>query len=111
MNKWLIRTKSMHILGPISKEKVQELYKNGSLKADDELCCGNGYWFFVREKDHIDKYVLGNSIQPFNPICDAKDVCSVQSQVEQTKVVNLQSTDLKMPSAEDLEYPDFDDHK
>ncbi len=78
MNKnWLIRTKSNHILGPVSKDKVIELYKNGSIKGDDEVCSGNGYWFFIREKDLIEKYLLGINVQPFNPISEAKDVLTV----------------------------------
>jgi hypothetical protein len=71
---WLIRTKSNHILGPVSKEKVLELYKNGSIKQDDEVCSGNGFWFFVREDDLVTKYLLGNEDQGFNPISEAKDV-------------------------------------
>ena len=71
---WLIRTKSNHILGPVSKEKVLELYQNGSIKQDDEICSGNGYWFFIRENDLVEKYLLGNSHQSFNPISEAKDV-------------------------------------
>lgn len=71
---WLIRTKSNHILGPVSKEKVQELYKNGSIKADDEVCSGNGYWFFIREDDLVARYLIGDEPQGFNPISEAKDV-------------------------------------
>jgi hypothetical protein len=71
---WLIRTKSNHILGPVSKEKVLELYQNGSIKQDDEICSGNGYWFFIRENDLVEKYLLGNDHQSFNPISEAKDV-------------------------------------
>ena len=71
---WLIRTKSNHILGPVSKEKVLELYQNGSIKQDDEICSGNGYWFFIRENELVDKYLLGNTSQSFNPISEAKDV-------------------------------------
>jgi hypothetical protein len=71
---WLIRTKSNHILGPVSKEKVNELYQNGSIKQDDEICSGNGYWFFIRESDLVERYLLGNSTQTFNPISEAKDV-------------------------------------
>ena len=71
---WLIRTKSNHILGPVSKEKVQELYQNGSIKADDEICSENGYWFFIRESDLVNKYLLGTNSQSFNPISEAKDV-------------------------------------
>ncbi len=71
---WLIRTKSNHILGPVSKEKVQELYKNGSIKPDDEVCSGNGYWFFIREDEMVERFLTGNEIQGFNPISEAKDV-------------------------------------
>ena len=71
---WLIRTKSNHILGPISKEKVLDLYTNGSIKQDDEVCCGNGYWFFIRESALVEKYLVGRSSQSFNPVSEAKDV-------------------------------------
>lgn len=73
---WLIRTKTNHILGPISKEKVIELFQNGSIKADDEVCSGNGFWFFIREDDMVKKYLLGKEIQGFNPVSEAKDVLS-----------------------------------
>jgi hypothetical protein len=71
---WLIRTKSNHILGPVSKEKVLELYNNGSIKPDDEICSGNGYWFFIRETEMVDRFLLGSDSQGFNPISEAKDV-------------------------------------
>ena len=75
MNKnWLIRTKSNHILGPVSKDKVLELYKNGSIRGEDEICSGNGYWFFIREKELVEKYLTGNKQQTFNPISEAKDI-------------------------------------
>lgn len=71
---WLIRTKSNHILGPVSKEKVVELFKNKTIKGDDEICSGNGYWFFIREEELINRFLLGNEPQGFNPISEAKDV-------------------------------------
>jgi len=71
---WLIRTKSNHILGPISKEKVLDLYKNGSIKADDEICSGNGFWFYIREEELVKRYLLGEEPQGFNPISEAKDI-------------------------------------
>jgi hypothetical protein len=71
---WLIRTKSNHILGPVSKEKVLELYHNGSIRQEDEICSGNGYWFYLREKDQLERYLLGNQKQSFNPISEARDV-------------------------------------
>ena len=78
---WLIRTKSNHILGPVSKEKVQELYQNGSIKPDDEICSGNGYWFFIRESDLVNKYLMGTQSQSFNPISEAKDVLTTKNLV------------------------------
>jgi hypothetical protein len=71
---WLIRTRSNHILGPISKEKVLELYNNGSIKSDDEVCSGNGYWFYLREDDLVQRFLLGDENQSFNPISEAKNV-------------------------------------
>lgn len=71
---WLIRTKSNHILGPVSKEKVLELYHNGSIRQEDEICSGNGYWFYLREKEQVDRYLLGAQRQSFNPISEARDV-------------------------------------
>lgn len=71
---WLIRTKSNHILGPISKEKVLELLQNGSIKPDDEVCSGNGFWFFIREDDMVARFLLGRELQTFNPISEAKDI-------------------------------------
>jgi hypothetical protein len=71
---WLIRTKSNHILGPVSKEKVLELYHNGSIRQEDEICSGNGYWFYVREKDQLERYLIGSQKQSFNPISEARDV-------------------------------------
>ncbi len=71
---WLIRTKSNHILGPISKDKVLELLQNGSIKADDEVCSGNGFWFFIREDDMVARFLMGREQQLFNPISEAKDV-------------------------------------
>lgn len=77
---WLIRTKSNHILGPVSKEKVLELFKNGSLKANDEICTGNGFWFFIREEDMVERYLIGNAKQPFNPLSEAKNVLTLKEE-------------------------------
>jgi hypothetical protein len=76
---WLIRTKSNHILGPVSKEKVIELYHNGSVRPEDEICSGNGFWFFLREKDQVEDYLLGNKKQSFNPMSEGIDVLTAPS--------------------------------
>lgn len=68
---WLIRTKSNNIFGPVSKKKVLELLDNGSIKNDDEICSGNGFWFFIREKDLIEKYLIEEVEQGFNPVSEA----------------------------------------
>lgn len=73
---WLIRTKNNHILGPVSKQKIQELLDNGSIKGDDEICCGNGYWIYVREEDLIERYVHNDESQGFNPVQEAES-CDV----------------------------------
>jgi len=82
---WLIRTKSNHILGPVSKEKVQDLYRNGSIKPDDEICSGNGFWFFLREDEMVSRYLLGEEQQGFNPVSEAKDVLYVPVQILSTE--------------------------
>ena len=73
MNKnWLIRTNQKKILGPVTKEKILEFIEKGSLNSEDEICCGNGYWFYVKEKKLIFKYLTSGEIQGFNPITEAK---------------------------------------
>lgn len=79
---WLIRTKSNHILGPVSKEKILELITNGSIRPDDEICSGNGYWFFMREQDLVDEYLHGGKKQSFNPISEARDVLTAENPVK-----------------------------
>lgn len=117
MNKnWLIRTKNNHILGPISKEKVKELITNGSIKGDDEVCSGNGYWLYVRETELVSKYILENNEQSFNPVQEAKttlarsiEVSSDEDQLpcdDDLEFPELSSDDQSYPSSDDLSYPD-----
>lgn len=114
LKNWLIRTKSNHILGPISKAKACELYKNGSIKPDDELCSGNGYWFFIKESDLIDRYLLGEEVQPYNPISEAQDLAAQSSSVSHSapKVEHKDdhhADEIKMPTEDDLAFPDMGD--
>lgn len=125
---WLIRTKNRQILGPATKEKVIELLEKGSLAQEDELACGNGYWFWIREKDLIDKYLYGDLPQSFNPISEAQDVLTAKSSadgitasmtaepVKKAEPVAAEqpegdvlpgSDDLAYPDEEDLGYPDM----
>ncbi|MCE3011729.1 MAG: hypothetical protein LW878_01570 [Proteobacteria bacterium] len=105
---WLIRTKSNHILGPVSKEKIIELYQNGSIRPEDEVCSGNGYWFFMREKELVESYILGSKKQSFNPISEARDVLTadrqntdsiMEAQTEHTLVGKLDLSSLREPPA------------
>lgn len=94
---WLIRTKSNHILGPISKDKVLELLQNGSIKADDEVCSGNGFWFFIREDDMVARFLLGREQQMFNPISEAKDVLTFppRGQVQEEDITRVGGFNIK----------------
>ncbi len=96
---WIIRTRSLQILGPVSKEKIIELIDGGTLSEEDEICQGNGYWFFVSEKDLIEKYLRNNEPSEFNPISEA---------IESERLVfqaPLKNNDPIIPENEDLEYP------
>lgn len=71
MKNWLIRTKTNFILGPVSREKLLELIESGSLTDEDELCSGNGYWFYFREKKLLEHYLIENNTQGYNPVSEA----------------------------------------
>ena len=71
MKNWLIRTKTNYILGPVSREKLIELIDTGSLTDEDEICSGNGFWFYFREKDLLNHYLINGQKQEFNPVSEA----------------------------------------
>ncbi len=117
---WLIRTKNKQILGPATKEKVIELIEKGSLTPDDEIACGNGYWFWVRERDLLEKYLYGDLPQTFNPISEAQDVltakttpdgitASVMDSPQKAKQKASEPESNQLPGDDDLAYPDDDD--
>ena len=108
---WLIRTHQNQILGPVSKERVVEFIKKGNLTSDDEICSGNGYWFQVKEKELVEKYVYGGGLQPFNPISEAKSVFSeedmdekLNEDIEEVLVKTQQNT--AYPDNSDLDFPE-----
>ncbi|OIQ19122.1 MAG: hypothetical protein BM556_07505 [Bacteriovorax sp. MedPE-SWde] len=108
-NNWLIRTKQNKILGPVTKEKVIELLNSGSLTDEDEVCSGNGYWFWVKEKDLVQKYLHDNQKQTFNPVAEAfTSLANAQVEpVTPESILNLKdtahSTEVnKAPSASDI---------
>ena len=97
---WLIRTKANQILGPVSLKKIKELVEKGSLKADDEVSCGDGYWFFIREEELVEKYIKNEILQGFNPVSEADSVL--------TALENITSEeDIMIPDEDDLEFPDL----
>lgn len=123
MNKnWLIRTKNLQILGPVSKEKVKEFISLGKLTSDDEIGSGNGYWFFVSEQELLQKYIYGDLPQTFNPVAEAESIVSIKKDhtasmagvftaTDPESSINLntlQKDEVHVPSNDDLEYPDMD---
>ncbi|MBD65747.1 MAG: hypothetical protein CME62_11105 [Halobacteriovoraceae bacterium] len=121
MNKeWLIRTKNNHILGPVSKQKVKQLISNGSIKGDDEVCSGNGYWIYIKEQDLVAKYIFGEEKQNFNPVQEMEPVLAHLSPAEedlaypdeaapaaQNEDIATDEFENLLPSQDDLAYPDM----
>lgn len=113
---WLIRTRSKKILGPISKEKLVEFVNKGSLVPEDEITSGNGYWFKVKEKDLVDKYIMGDIPQSFNPISEAPNILTAFNQKERETTASFKPSGLPreiveksgevLPENDDLDYPD-----
>jgi hypothetical protein len=121
---WLIRTKARQILGPVGKQKILEFVKKGSLTADDEISSGNGYWFSIKEKDLLEKYIYGDLPQGFNPITEAPNVLTSNTNVENEMTGSLnpntmpkekpaapepvaQDEPIAVPEGGDLDYPDM----
>lgn len=109
IKEWLIRTKNNHVLGPVTKEKIKQLITNGSIKGDDEVCAGNGYWFFVREQNLVDKYVFGDMAQGFNPVQESLPVLTQISSLDRRSYPVQEATDgAILPNESDLVYPGED---
>ncbi|MBC7537862.1 MAG: hypothetical protein H7281_03520 [Bacteriovorax sp.] len=116
---WLIRTTQKQILGPVAKSKVLEFLQKGALGLNDEVTSGNGYWFSLKEKDLVDKYLLGDVPQGYNPISESKSILSKRENPDKTTSLNATPVNktqvLKVgplgpgviPSNTDLEYPDI----
>lgn len=108
MKNWLIRTKNNHILGPVTKNKLVDLYHNGSIKSDDEISSGNGYWFFVREKDLVGRFLTGDELQGFNPVQEAENILTATPDDSTSdSELSLDEGDGLTPSDDDLAYPDL----
>lgn len=117
---WLIRTTQNQILGPVSKEKIIELIKSGKLEDDDEVASGNGYWFYIKEEDLVEKYLLGDVPQGFNPVYEVEPVLTRRIKKDKTSTMGNAKAALELraggktddgfvlPSNDDLEYPDIE---
>jgi hypothetical protein len=114
---WLIRTYQKQILGPVSKQKLLEFIQKGSVGFTDEVSSGNGYWFFLKEKDLVDRYLHGDIPQSFNPVSESKSVLIFRENSNKTTSLNssppnhritdsANNNDVVLPTADDLEYPD-----
>ncbi len=116
---WLIRTTQNQILGPIPKFKVVEFLEKGALGLDDEVVSGNGYWFSLKEKELVDKYLYGDVPQGYNPISESKSVLAKRENPEKTTSINTapanktqvlkvsSNENVNLPKSEDLEFPDI----
>ncbi len=100
MKNWLIRTKSGHILGPVTKDKILELHKSKAIREDDEVSSGNGYWFAMNEQDLVTRFLLGNETQEFNPISEVDSVLGDDG-------IPLTDAEECLPRESDLDYPDL----
>lgn len=115
---WLIRTSQNQILGPVAKEKLLEFIQKGALGLTDEVTSGNGYWFALKEKDLVEKYLYGDIPQSYNPISESKSVLSKRENPEKTTSINSAPanraplakenvTQGVVPKNDDLELPDI----
>jgi len=93
--------------------------EKGALGLNDEVTSGNGFWFSLKEKDLVDKFLYGDIPQGYNPISESKSVLSKRENPDKTTSLNTAPANktqvLKvanegpatLPKQEDLEYPDI----
>jgi len=93
--------------------------EKGALGLNDEVTSGNGFWFSLKEKDLVDKFLYGDIPQGYNPISESKSVLSKRDNPDKTTSLNTAPANktqvLKavnegpatLPKQEDLEYPDI----
>ena len=94
--KWLIRTVAKQIVGPVDKGKIVELLDRGELAEEDEISSGNGYWFWIKEKELVDRYIYGDKVQSFDPISPVPTVLAADVGTEPLEVEVEDTVILKM---------------
>lgn len=115
---WLIRTYQNQILGPVAKAKLLEFIEKGALGLNDEVTSGNGYWFMLKERDLVEKYLYGDIPQGYNPISESKSVLSKRDNPDKTtsintapanktQVIKINNEPGILPKSDDLEFPDI----
>lgn len=57
MPSFLVRTLDNRILGPFTKEQINEHILQGVLKPRDEVSAANEYWFYVQEREETLKFL------------------------------------------------------
>lgn len=57
MEQWLIRTYHNRILGPYPAEELKTMILGGKLDLRDEICPGNGFWFYIQDRDHVREFL------------------------------------------------------
>lgn len=60
---WLVRTATNRLTGPMSKDQVIRFVLEGKIGLQDEICFGNGYWFYLHEASEL-KEQLGIEVPP-----------------------------------------------
>lgn len=129
---WLIRTSQNQILGPVAKQKLLEFVQKGALGMMDEVSSGNGYWFSLKEKELVEKYLHGDLPQGYNPISESRSVLSKKENPDKTTSINtapinnttpadntvnnitqiikvdFESLNASLPKSSDLELPEFE---
>ena len=98
MKNWLIRTSDKKILGPVTREKIIDLIKENKLSPVDEVCLGNDFWFYLKEKQFVQKF--------FDVDFDLTNdgVLSQDKAVQSTSNGDAQD-EVKYPTEENTAYP------
>lgn len=100
-SQWLIRTSSSQILGPVSREVLCEKILKQELSLDDEVCPGNGYWFYLYQSEEV-RTQLGLQFVPTKKSTDAAasdDITETRTEDAVAQVI-LPQTSSNAPTSE-----------